>query len=214
MWHLRTVISDTSLYFAIKSLSCLCVCGKMCQGEAGVTANIIIIITRVLHLIWNLFKRMATASGCLTVSVHHHRNHHLWLPKRIFYLLFPFFCPTSHWWTGPICLSFSPFIISSLVNSVVLHFLFFFHLCLSLTHPRFKGCFFFFTPPSSSFRSIHLPPTFAYAVIFLLHLQPLVHPLVQHWAFSVGSFDKRMNSLNRNKNVLKKHTQNWWIYLC
>lgn len=146
MWHLRTVISDTSLYFAIKSLSCLCVCGKMCQGEAGVTANIIIIITRVLHLIWNLFKRMATASGCLTVSVHHHRNHHLWLPKRIFYLLFPFFCPTSHWWTGPICLSFSPFIISSLVNSVVLHFLFFFHLCLSLTHPRFKGWFFFYSP--------------------------------------------------------------------
>lgn len=24
----------------------------------------------------------------------------------------------------------------------------------------------------------------------------------------MGSFDKRMNSLNRNKNVLKKHTQN------
>lgn len=157
MWHLRTVISDTSLYCAVKSLSCLCH-GKMCQGEVGVTANIIItIITRVLHLMWNLFKRMATASGCLTVSVYHHRNHHLWLPKRIFYLLFPFFCPTSHWWTGPICLSFSPFIISSLINSVFLHFLSLFHLCLSLTHPRFKGCFFLLPPPLPSVPSICLP---------------------------------------------------------
>ncbi len=110
---------------------------------------------------WNLFKRMTPGTllcvcvcvcACVCVCHHHHNHHRLWLRKHSF----TFLCHTARWWSRPICLSFSPFIISSLINSVFLHFLSSLHLCLSLTHRRFQG-FFPPRPPLTSVPSICLP---------------------------------------------------------